>query len=112
MSEPSSHNGSDWRAGHSDLSVMHVQNGFIILSFFFLFREHRVHTYPMATMNELCYCTARTCFKTALLLIERQKNTQKNTQYSMLNETFPKPAACLRNQLELIIFVVTQSKHH
>lgn len=27
MSEPGPHNGSDWRAGHSGPSVMHVQNG-------------------------------------------------------------------------------------
>lgn len=71
MSEPSSHNGSDWRAGHSDRSVMHVQNGFIILSIFFffnLFREHRAHTSAIATMNELCYCTARTRFKNSSIV--------------------------------------------
>lgn len=27
MSEPGPHNGSDWRAGHSGPSVMHVRNG-------------------------------------------------------------------------------------
>lgn len=27
MSEPGPRNGSDWRAGHSGPSVMHVQNG-------------------------------------------------------------------------------------
>lgn len=73
MSEPSPHNGSDWRAGHSDLSVMHVQDGFIILSLFFKFREHRAHTSATDTMNELCYCSACTRFKTALLLIVGQK---------------------------------------
>lgn len=30
----------------------------------------------IATKNELCYWTAHTCFKIALLLIEGQKNTQ------------------------------------